>query len=133
MGLWDRFDEVATLKTHRRWLVDRACGHTTPGPNQARTRRSAQPSCAGVKSSLLLTGTTGWQPIRRRSTPGRSSCQWFAGNARAAMDASVHRNEKVHYGNQLHGRAACVISATTRKTMVPLSPMSIMSCLISGN
>jgi hypothetical protein len=27
---------------------------------------------------------------------GTISCQWFAGNARAAMDASVHRNEKVH-------------------------------------
>ncbi|BBB95385.1 ParB/Srx family N-terminal domain-containing protein [Bradyrhizobium elkanii] len=27
---------------------------------------------------------------------GPISCQWFAGPARAAMDASVHRNEKAH-------------------------------------
>lgn len=102
---------------------------TKSSPNAP--QRSAE--LRGRKVLIVVDGHHRLAAYQKAKHAGTISCQWFAGNARAAMDASVHRNEKVHYGNQLHGRAACVISATTRKTMVPLSPMSIMSCLISGN
>ena len=47
-------------------------------------------------NGLWLTGIIGWLPDQKAKHTGTIRCDWFPGNVRAAMDASVLRNEKVH-------------------------------------